>query len=322
MANHLRVAMIHAILTLHQRGWSKRRIARELGVDRGSVARSLLASSPGGDNPPHGSPPEADASNAATGEANPPLGSNADLKGLAPPSDKIAEGAKAATNPPPGSKSELVAFNAAVAGPPSTCERFRTVIEEKVAQGLSGRRIYQDLVQEQGEEGAPSYDSIKRFLRHLRRSTPVPFRRMEVAPGQEAQVDFGAGVPVVGVDGRRRDCKKITKHLGIPLGGRDGTGKPIFRADLIEFNGRAPDEYETFAVDRVVQSEAEPMVFEFCKTEHRPYDLCVQATLIVLKHHLGKAINVSSDGSDTDWGVARKKCQTHLGYGGDFKLEK
>ena len=38
MANHLGMAMIHAILTLHQRGWSKRRIARELGVDRGAVA--------------------------------------------------------------------------------------------------------------------------------------------------------------------------------------------------------------------------------------------------------------------------------------------
>ena len=43
MANHLRMAMIHAILTLHQRGWSKRRIARELGVDRGAVTRHLAS---------------------------------------------------------------------------------------------------------------------------------------------------------------------------------------------------------------------------------------------------------------------------------------
>ena len=53
MANHLRMAMIQAIVTLHQRGWSNRRIARELGVDRGAVARHL------------------DAVNAASGLVNP-----------------------------------------------------------------------------------------------------------------------------------------------------------------------------------------------------------------------------------------------------------
>jgi transposase len=209
MANHLKVAMIHAIVTLHQRGWSKRRIARELGVDRGAVARHLAWSNAAGgsDNPPPGVPkdlPEADASNAATGEANPPLGSNADLTGLVPPSDVFVEGAKAATNPPLGSASESAASHAAVAGPPSSCEPFRTIIEEKLSRGLSGRRIYQDLVQEQGRQGAPSYDSIKRFLRHVRRIAPVPFRRMESPPGQEAQVDFGTGAPIVGTDGKRR----------------------------------------------------------------------------------------------------------------------
>ena len=52
--------------------------------------------------------------------------------------------------------------------------------------------------------GSPSYDSIKRFLRHLRKTTPVPFRRMETAPGQECQVDFGTGAPLVGTAGKRR----------------------------------------------------------------------------------------------------------------------
>lgn len=32
MANHLKVAMMHAIVTLHGRGWSNRRIARELSL--------------------------------------------------------------------------------------------------------------------------------------------------------------------------------------------------------------------------------------------------------------------------------------------------
>ena len=32
----------------------------------------------------------------------------------------------------------------------------------------------------------------------------LPFRRLECGPGDEAQVDFGTGAPVVGPDGKRR----------------------------------------------------------------------------------------------------------------------
>src|SRR5262249_30736120 len=41
MANQLKMALVEAILTLHQRGWSHRRIARELGIHRQTVARQL-----------------------------------------------------------------------------------------------------------------------------------------------------------------------------------------------------------------------------------------------------------------------------------------
>jgi IS30 family transposase len=39
MANQLKMAMVHAIITLLERGWSYRRIARELGLHRETVAR-------------------------------------------------------------------------------------------------------------------------------------------------------------------------------------------------------------------------------------------------------------------------------------------
>ena len=39
MANQLKVVVVHAIIGLLERDWSYRRIARELGVDRGTVAR-------------------------------------------------------------------------------------------------------------------------------------------------------------------------------------------------------------------------------------------------------------------------------------------
>jgi len=45
MANQLKMAMVNAILTLKQRGWSQRRIARELGINRETVARYKLKKS-------------------------------------------------------------------------------------------------------------------------------------------------------------------------------------------------------------------------------------------------------------------------------------
>src|SRR5581483_2744299 len=41
MSNYLKMAAIHSILALHQQGWSQRRIARELGLDRETVARHI-----------------------------------------------------------------------------------------------------------------------------------------------------------------------------------------------------------------------------------------------------------------------------------------
>src|SRR5438128_3706692 len=43
MANQLKMAKIDAILALHQRKWSIRRIAKELGIHRDTVARHLEA---------------------------------------------------------------------------------------------------------------------------------------------------------------------------------------------------------------------------------------------------------------------------------------
>jgi len=49
-----------------------------------------------------------------------------------------------------------------------------------------------------------SYYSVKRFCRRLNASTPLPVRRMECAPSEQAQVDFGTGAPVITPEGRRR----------------------------------------------------------------------------------------------------------------------
>ena len=69
MANVLKMAIVDAIQRLHALKWSARKIARELGIDRGSVARHLKASQsePNAAIPPPGS----GDSNAATFAAPP-----------------------------------------------------------------------------------------------------------------------------------------------------------------------------------------------------------------------------------------------------------
>jgi transposase len=194
MSHLLRVAVIDTILSLHQRGWSHRRIARELGVHRETVARYLRqasASKPaiaptgssGADNDskpaiaPIGSPAPDDAPKPAIA----PIGS-ADLPDM-------PAGPPVPTAAPP-------------AGRPSDCAPWRAVIEAKLELGLSAQRIYQDLVAEHDFTG--SYYSVRRFVRGLEATQELPFRRLECGPGEEAQVDFGTAAPVVSADGKRR----------------------------------------------------------------------------------------------------------------------
>jgi len=118
------------------------------------------------------------------------------------------------------------------------------------------------------------------------------------------------------------DCRKLLPALGIPLAGADGSGTPIFDDDAIVFNGRGEAGYETFASCRDEPPRPDrPLIFSFCKTSHRPYDLAVQCSLIVLKHHLGNNIIVTSDGAEAEWNNARHVCHAILGYGRDFRLD-
>ncbi len=89
-----------------------------------------------------------------------------------------------------------------LSGPASRREPFRAVIVAALERGLSSQRIWQDLRAEHGFNGG--YDSVKRFCRRLKQATPLPFRRMECGPGEQAQVDFGTAAPVITPEGKRR----------------------------------------------------------------------------------------------------------------------
>lgn len=174
--NQLKVNQQHTIVSLFGQGWSKRRIARELDLDRATVRKYLAARTAKSPAPQTGSS-HADGSKPPT----PQTGSVASTDAGSP------------THPQTGSLANP--------GPASLCDPWRVQIAAAFAAGLSVQRMYQDLVVE--HQFAGSYHAVRRFVLRQHGGAELPFRRMECEPGQELQVDFGQGAWVV-ENGKRR----------------------------------------------------------------------------------------------------------------------
>ena len=230
--NQLKVNQQETIVTLWNRGWSARRIAREMGYDRDTVTKyfRLEEAKPatptaGSDESGEAKPvvagredtttPAVDAGTAGSGKPVVPRREDtttpavdASMAGSAKP--VVANRAAMTTsavdvgpprNPEPATptsgastaadanktgeagdgaelcKQALAAARANV----SLCVNWKQEIEAGLEQGLSAKRIHQDLVRDRGFAG--SYQSVKRFVRKLEQAAPVPFRRMDFAPG-------------------------------------------------------------------------------------------------------------------------------------------
>ncbi len=120
------------------------------------------------------------------------------------------------------------------------------------------------------------------------------------------------------------DCRRLCNAAAVPLHGPEKTRYPVFTDYLVAFNGGCEDFVVQCVCDadspeRPSRSDAR-MHRGFCKTEHLPYEVCVQACLIALQHHLGPAFRVESDGSDEDWAAARALCERVAAYGLGFRL--
>lgn len=143
--NQLKMDIQQAISSLSRGGRSQRWIARELGIDRETVARyRQLARQAEGPKPaisPVGSEQPQGANPAIV-----PAGSEV---GLAP------------SNPPAQPPKPAISPTGSKPGRVSHCGPF----EDFIRAGLSAQRIYQDLVSEHNFAG--SYDSVKRFVRQL-----------------------------------------------------------------------------------------------------------------------------------------------------------
>ena len=151
------------VFTLLQREVSQREIHRLTGIDRKTIRRyaDLFARQTAGSS---------NSSGVATGEI-------AGLVQIPPPWPPTLPPADGAVPCPKYAK--------------SVCEPHREWIEEQVRLKRNAQAIYQDLVDEHGFEAR--YNSVKRFVRGLRQSDPEQFDRLEFAPGEEAQVDYGEG---------------------------------------------------------------------------------------------------------------------------------
>ncbi len=96
--------------------------------------------------------------------------------------------------PPLEALAELLQPVAGRSRPPheqSQVEPFREQVKALRERGVEGRAIWQILVDQHGFTG--SYSAIKRYLRRLTPPGDGATIRLEVAPGDEAQVDFGFG---------------------------------------------------------------------------------------------------------------------------------
>jgi len=191
MANVLKMEKRETVLALLKLGWTYRRIERETGVRRETIARY----DPGRNSKPA----------------------------------RVAPGSDSQKRPkwPPGQR--------------SLCEPYREHIEKKLRQGLQAKRIWQDLVFEQGFAGA--YNSVKRFCRKLKSESPRVFARVETPAGRDMQIDFGKGALTRTESGRYR-----RPHLfkAVLCHSRHSYEEVVWRQDLETFVCCVENAFQAF----------------------------------------------------------------------------
>ena len=202
MSNVLKLSLQEAIRSLHEKGWGQRRISRELGVHRRTVKLYVDAGS------------KCTIVTASSAVTAGPKCTNISTAGSGG-----ADGACCRTG-----------VLEPKSGRQSVCEPFRAVVESKVEDGLSAQCVYQDLVSEHGFKD--SYESVKRYVRKLKAKDPARVWRIECNPGEEAQVDFGLGAPIVDEQGKRTRTWVLRVVLSHS---RKGYSEAVLRQDTETF---------------------------------------------------------------------------------------
>ena len=156
-----------AIITLLTNGISQREIKRKVRVDRKTIRKyARIADSEPSQNPSESKSPGVATGSEVLSRQNPP--------------------------PRPPAFTEVEALKESIpAHARSACEPHQPWIEEQVRLGRNAMAIYQDMVERFAFNH--KYNSVKRFVRCLKKKNPKQYDRLEFLPGEEAQVDYGQG---------------------------------------------------------------------------------------------------------------------------------
>ena len=255
MATYLKVSMPETIRTLKEKHWSKRRIARELGINRRTVDRYWESS-------------ESKCTISTTG---------ADVQ-----KENVT-------------RSKCTISTTGSGGRKSLCSDHHDDIQELLKSNLTARRIYQDLMMDHGFGG--SYESVKRYVRKLSETYELPFRRIELAPGKEVQVDYGTGGWVYDKAGKRQKTHLFRIMLSCSRKGYSEASytqstESFIRAweNAFRYFGGVTD---TIVIDNLKAGVIKPCVYD---PELNPklrefadhYGSCVLPTKVATPRHKGK----------------------------------
>jgi len=171
--NVLKPDLQTTIKTLLSKGVSQREIERKTGIDRKTIRRYAqsfnLMASPESEHAKSPTEPDVATGSLDAARQNPP--------------------------PRPPAQEQKLPRQAR-----SACEEHWEWIEKQVRLGRNGMAIYQDLVELFGF--THRYNSVKRFVRGLKRKNPEQYDRLEFLMGEEAQVDYGQGASTLHQSGK------------------------------------------------------------------------------------------------------------------------
>ncbi len=184
--NVLKPEKVAALVVLLKNGVSQREINRKTGIDRKTIRKY------------------AEQNNI------PPQPGDEESKSPTPATGTTAESDQNPPSRPPAEPTEDSPYKGHGYAR-SACEPYREWIEVQVRLGRNAISIYQDLVELHAFEH--KYNSVKRFVRRLRKKDPKQFDRLEFLPGEEAQVDYGTGAKTLHPCGKKRKPRLFVMTL-------------------------------------------------------------------------------------------------------------
>ena len=103
------------------------------------------------------------------------------------------------------------------------------------------------------------------------------------------------------IDEIGEDIAAVIRRCEVPIGNTQGTpgSRPLISPRHIAFNGIDPEACEDFSYPPMF--ELNPCLglregYSYCKTHRYPYDIVVCVSLLIIKHHLGDNVRLSSNG--------------------------